>query len=126
MRHYDKSINLSILLALALFAVLLIWFNDQDLIMAALLIGSYYALLGFIGAAIIAKHSEHVRVQKEQKMSSTLGEIQSSQNRAEETSKNIDSRLKAIESKLGSSADASESASTGQCHEPAHSHHIER
>ena len=88
MSPYTVSILLSTPVALFLLAVMSIAFRDEDWILGAVLIGSYFALISFIGTVLIAKFNEHFDDRNVNKLSSRLGEIHKSQQLAEENVEN--------------------------------------
>lgn len=102
MSLYTKSCLISTSGALVLLAVLLFGFSHHDWVVGAVLIGSYYALIGFAGAAIIARINEHFDDERE---------------------KTLSSRLKAIELKLKITVDDEESTPTCRCYKPSDSNH---
>ena len=119
MSPYKVSILLSTPIALILLAIISIAFRDEDWILGAVLIGSYFALFSFIGTVLIATFNERSDDRDVNELSSRLDDIHKSQQLANETSAMIESRLEAIESKL-------ESADNDTEDEPNDSNHTTR
>lgn len=130
MRKFTKHFHCIMIIGSAIFSIIS-WIGIVYLLpeprtpLGSLIVGAYFTSVGWFGASVVAGANELTSAKRHRKLLTRVRAILKSQNQAKKTSKNIDTRLKAIESQLESSVNESESAQNCQCDEPAHSNDLE-